>query len=218
MRGRLLLLAVLLVMTVASNVVYAQGSGDVLGETAIAPVPEGMSWQEYRDANRRLLPAIFTSTMFPLPGMMHFQAGEPGMGWKLAGGVALGGAAILTAAALSGDEVYKDTDYGTVDIDGIRYERIPVRVEEDGTTSTTVYQLRKLNKDPEIEGAGTLLLVSGVAVIAASYLYDWIHGIHLIQEKRDRVRYKYGQQLQYGLAPMVDPESGTVGVGFAIAF
>lgn len=194
-------------------------SGEVLNEAPLAPVPQGMTFEEYRDANRGLLPAVLVSSFAPLPGMMHFQAGEPKTGWLLAGAAVGGGLAVFLGAQTADDNgSYVDTDYSTVDLNGIRYERIPIQVEDDGTTTTTTYRLRELRKDNKPTGLGMALIFTGGAVLIGDYLYDWLHGIHTIQLKRDRVRYKYGRDLQFGLAPTVDPVSGAAGVGLAVKF
>ena len=192
--------------------------GEVLNENDFFAVPDGMTYEEYRDANRRLLPAVLVSSFAPLPGMMHFQAGESRTGWMLAGAAVAGGLAIVGGISTGEENGYVDTDYSTVDINGIRYERIPIRIEDDGTTTTTTYDLRKLRKDNNPSGLGTALILAGGSLLLADYLYDWIHGIHVIQEKRDRVRYKYGQQMRLGFEPQLNLENGAAGVKLALTF
>ncbi|MCB2201051.1 hypothetical protein KQI63_16760 [bacterium] len=206
-----------LILLVSLSTAFAQ-QGEVLNENDFFPVPNGMSYEEYRDANRRLLPAVLVAGFAPLPGMMHFQAGESRTGWMLAGAAVTGGLAIVGGISTGDENGYVDTDYSTVDINNIRYERIPIRVEDDGTTTTTTYDLRKLKKDQRPSDLGMALIVLGGTLLAADYLYDWVHGIHVIQEKRDRVRYKYGQQLKLGLEPQLNLENGTAGMKLALTF
>ena len=37
------------------------------------------------------------------------------------------------------------------------------------------------------------------------YLYDFVHGIRVMEEKRDRVRFKYGKALRVHLGPGTVP-------------
>ena len=46
----------------------------------------------------------------------------------------------------------------------------------------------------------------GVAAIVGSYMYDIFHGMRTIEEKRNRVRFKYGDQFKTSLA--IDPTTG----------
>ena len=39
------------------------------------------------------------------------------------------------------------------------------------------------------------------------YLYDFVHGIQVIEEKRDRVRFEYGKALQVNLGALKGPRS-----------
>ncbi|MBN1756047.1 hypothetical protein JW877_07525 [bacterium] len=183
--------------------VVGQVGGDYLNENALHPVPQAMTLEEYRDANRRISVALLLSSI-PVPGMVHFYAGEAKTGWYLAGASALGILSIISGAALMDDnETYKDTDYGTIDIDGIRYEKIPYSLED----TTIIYHLRMLEKETRI-GAGQAALVGlGAILIGGEILFDWIHGISIIEKKRDTVRYKYGRQMSLSLKPEFDPEN-----------
>ena len=70
-----------------------------------------------------------------------------------------------------------------------RYEKIPVSLEGE----TPKYRLRELQRDG---GAGGSLVALGVLTIAGSMIYDFLHGIQVIEAKRDRVRFKYGKRLK----------------------
>ena len=66
----------------------AQGTGDVLNEAPLIPIPQDMTYEEYQDMNRRISTGLMRSAI-PVPGMMHFYAGEPTTGkWLLATGLA----------------------------------------------------------------------------------------------------------------------------------
>ncbi len=197
---------------------FAQ-SGDFLNEVGIQSVPDGMTFEEYRDANRRLLPAVLISSAIPVPGMMHFQAGEKRMGRILAASAAIGGLAIISGlASMEESDEYRDSDYAFVDIDNIRYEKIPILIYDENGTENNAYQLRELHKKMELSGAGVFLIASGALVLISDYVYDWWHGIDTIQMKRDMVRFKYGQQMKFGMAPLIVPENGTAGIQVAFTF
>ena len=51
----------------------AQGTGDVLNEAPLIPVPQDMTYEEYQDMNRRISTGLMRSVI-PVPGMMHFYA------------------------------------------------------------------------------------------------------------------------------------------------
>ncbi len=213
---RITILFITFVLLSASiDMTFAQ-PGDILNEVAIHPVPVQMTFEEYRDANRRLAPGIFLSATIPVPGMMHFYADEKSTAYKLLGMGVAGGVCILAGGSMSEDESYKDTDYGTIDIDGNRYERIPDLLHSVGPD--TVFTLRKLGKEHDLPGAGKALVLAGAGIIIFDYIYDWWHGIHMIGYKRDKVRYKYGGELQFGFQPMYDPKTGSTGVTLGFTF
>jgi hypothetical protein len=212
------LIYIFLVFLLLSSWNHAQAQpGDILNEVAIHPVPAQMTFEEYRDANRRLAPGILLSATVPIPGMMHFYAGEKSTGYKLLGMGIAGGVSILAGASMSEDNgKYEKTDFGTIDLDGNRYERIPDLLHSVGPD--TVFTLRKLNKKHDLPGGGKVLVIAGAGLLIADYLYDWWHGIHIIGLKRDRVRYKYGTQMQFGLQPMYDPKTGSTGIMLGFTF
>ena len=49
--------------------------GDVLNESPLTPVPADMTFEEYRDMNRRLTIGL-ALTAIPIPGLIHDYAGE----------------------------------------------------------------------------------------------------------------------------------------------
>ena len=194
-------------------------SNEILNEVPIWPIPLEMTAEEYSDANRRIGVGMLLMSV-PLPGTMHFYAGEERRGWMHAGAAILGGAAIVLGAATTTEkDSWASSDYEVVDIVGAsgnvkRYEKIPV-AEEAGTPD---YKLREL--DHEISGIGPLFMVLGAGLIAGSIIHDWIGGIKTIVRKRDAVRYKYGKAAGYelGLAPRVDLDSGIIGAEISLRF
>ena len=66
---------------------------DVLTEPPLVPIPEEMTWEEYRDMNRRLSVGLALSAI-PVPGMIHYYAGEPETGRRLLVTGLLGAASI----------------------------------------------------------------------------------------------------------------------------
>ena len=191
--------------------------GDILNETPLMAVPEEMTFEEYRDMNRRLSMGL-TLAAIPIPGMIHFYANEPKTGWRILG-TAAGGALFIVLGALSMDEGdFPDSDYELLVLNSgkeneRRYEKFPFEILGNDTT----FKLNEIVRDQE--GAGGLLILLGAAVIVVDIAYDFIHGVRIIEEKRDMVRYKYGQQINsIGLAPSFEPKLGAVGVKLSYAF
>ena len=195
------------------------GGGDMLNEVPIWPVPAEMTLEEYTDANRRLGVGLMLMSV-PLPGALHFYAGESRAGWKHVGAAALGGASIILGAAMLDEKnSWEKSDYETVDVTGAsgkieRYRKIPV--EEEGGVFT--YRLEKLHR--KIDGGGAAFVALGVGIIVGEILHDWIGGVKTIERKRDAVRYKYGKKAGYKLSlnPNVDIERGSLGAKLSVNF
>ena len=71
----------------------------MLNEVPIWPVPAEMTLEEYTDANRRLSVGLALMSV-PLPGALHFYAGEKREGWMHVGAAVLGGASMVLGAAM----------------------------------------------------------------------------------------------------------------------
>ena len=190
----------------------SQGTGDVLNETPLLPIPQDMTYEEYQDMNRRISTGLMRSAI-PVPGMMHFYAGEPTTGkWLLATGLA-GVASIIAGAALWEEGEFAETDFDVLAINAgdsdkeRRYEKIPVSLEGE----TPKYRLREIQRDG---GVGGPLVALGVVTIAGSMIYDFLHGIEVIETKRDRVRFKYGKRLKL----QAGARTGTPSVALSYAF
>lgn len=111
---------------------------EILSETPFYNVPGGMTFEEYRDANRRISVGLMMMSI-PVPGMLHFYAGEDTKGWLCVGAAGLGLASIITGALLTDDEEWPDSDYEIALIDGNRYEKIPISM----TDGDIEYELRR---------------------------------------------------------------------------
>ena len=191
---------------------------DVLTEPPLAPLPEEMTWEEYRDMNRRLSVGL-TLSAIPVPGMIHFYAGEPGTGRRLLATGLLGAASIVAGAVLLGDGEFPESDFDLLVLNAgdkdreRRYEKIPVEI--DG--GTTQYRLRELAREPDFLPGGPLILL-GALTLAADFLYDFVHGVRTIEEKRDRVRFKYGKGLQLSLDTRAGAGAGSPAVALKYSF
>ena len=191
----------------------------MLNEVPLWPVPAQMTLEEYTDANRRL-GVGFVLMSIPIPGTLHFYAGESREGWMHVGAAALGAASIVLGAAMMDEkDTWQSSDYEVVDIVGEsgetqRYKKVPIE-EEDGVFT---YRLRKV--DHKAEGGGGVFLVAGAGLIVGQLLHDWIDGIVTIERKRDAVRYRYGKSAGYGfsLRPNADVQRGRLGAELSLGF
>ncbi len=188
------------------------GGGDVLDETPIYDMPEEMTFEEYRDANRRISVGLMMMSI-PVPGMLHFYAAENTKGWLCVGATGLGLASVITGVMLRGDEEWPDSDYEIEIIDGNRYEKVPIKMTDDEIE----YELRKQKSEEPISTGGAVLMGFGGVLIVGQLVYDWLDGIHTIEYKRDAVRYKYGilEGREASLTPRISPE-GRFGLALQI--
>ena len=67
-------------------------------------------------------------------------------------------------------------------------------------------------------GSGGGLIILGALVLVGDILYDWLHGWKMIINKRDVVRYKYGQQIQVSVKPGVNLNTQYAGINFRLFF
>lgn len=197
MARSVLLIAMMATCFAAPTTVRAQMWGESLNEAPLTPIPEGMTFEEYRDMNRRLSVGL-ALRIVPVPGIMHYYAGEPKIARRLWRRSLIGVAAIVAGAVMSDSD---DNDFPKSDFDVLilnegnrkrerRYEKIPVEIE-DGATQ---FRLREIDRKGDFMPGGPLI-IAGAATIAYSMIYDFYKGIRVIEDKRDRVRHKYGRQL-----------------------
>ena len=203
------------------SLMYAQEQspgGDVLNESPLMPVPADMTFEEYRDMNRRLTVGL-ALTAVPIPGLIHDYAGEKKKAKRIRR-VALASVGLIVAGALmAGDDKgeWQDTDYNIyVEGEGdseLRYEMIPIGMIGNDVT----YDLKPLHRK-QGSGGGGLLIVLGVGLLVADIIYDVYHGVKIIEEKRDAVRFKYGKQLNFSYAPEMNLKNNYAGVKMTYNF
>ena len=195
-------------------------------EAPFQTVPEGITYEDYRDANRRLGLGF---TYAALPGGMHFYADEPTTGWVLVGTAALGITGIIVGSSMRRDIPRATDEYATREIGNKTYYRIPVE-EVSGSEVRTSYHLEEAKTtEPGLTDTGGAFLTGGVIALVGAYIWDLYHGIGVIEDKRDRARFKIGQALSRKRAaekskptvqikPLADPQSGAGGVQVEMKF
>lgn len=206
-----------LLMIFILNPVNGQFSGgDLLNEAPLVPIPVDMTFEEYQDMNRRLTVGLALAAI-PIPGMIHFYAGEKKTGLIILGTAAAGLGSILIGAASLDEGDFPESDFNLLILNPNqdserRYEKIPDEV----TGMDTTFSLKEIFRE-EKGGSGALILL-GAALILGDIVYDFVHGIKTIENKRDRVRYKYGQQLGFTFSPDINLNRDTVGFRLSYYF
>jgi len=217
----------LLIFFLISSYIFGQfqnnsrADSDPFSETPLYSVPPEMTFEEYQDMNRRFNLAVAWSTI-PVPGITHHYAGEKKMAKRLFY-IGLGGmASIVIGATMNGEPEWPDTlnseirdlysiyNIGTEDESW--YKKIPISMENGHTN----YKLEKIDKQSDNEGG--LLIVAGFLILIGDFIYDRLWGIKKIEEKRDKVRYKYGQQLKLSLSPTIDLNRGEYRIALTKGF
>ena len=193
--------------------------GDMLTETPLYPVPAEMTFEEYQDMNRRLTIGL-ALTSIPIPGIVHRYAGEKKKARRLfmigAGGLGL----MIAGASMMGEEKWPKSDYDLMFLNRyedneIRYEKIPINQVGDDSDDIE-YKLVPMHKQRDGSGGGLIIL--GALVLVGDIFYDWLHGWKMIVNKRDAVRYKYGQQIQVSVRPEVNLNTQSAGINFRLFF
>ena len=93
-----------------------------------------------------------------------------------------------------------------------RYERVPVSMVED----TIHYDLKEIYKQNDGSGGGLIAL--GSAVLIGDFIFDRLKGLHLIEQKRNKVRYQYGQKLKLTYLPSLYFSNNLNEVGMRMTF
>ena len=210
---------VFLIMSVfATKTVYSQVTGgDLLNEAPLAKIPDEMTFSEYRDMNRRLSVGLALAAI-PVPGMIHFYADEKKTGWRILGTAAISVGTIIAGAAMAEKGDFPDSDFALLIVNPgdkdkeRRFEKIPTEV----TGADTTYRLQEIFT--ERSGAGIALVGLGVALLIGDIAYDLIHGIRIIEEKRDQIRFKYGKKLSIGIKPTIDSRNKAAGFELSLSF
>ena len=211
--------SLMLLVFVSSLTAQSNVGGDILDEIPLHPVPEEMTFEEYQDMNRRLSIGLALAATVPVPGIVHHYAGEKETAKKLFY-ISAGGFATFIAAAVTSNPVeleWPESDYEIFYLNEgqdneRRFEKIPIGMDGD----TTHYKFNQIYKE-ESPGDGTFF-VMGAAAILGVYLYDTIHGLKMIHDKREAVRYKFGKHLKLSLRPSVDPFARKAGIGLQLYF
>lgn len=208
-------LAGVLILGVGQGLKAQITGGDLLNEAPLTAVPAEMTFKEYQDMNRRLTIGL-ALTALPVPGMVHFYAGENKTGWLLLGTAALGVASIVAGVGDDDAGDFPASDFQLLILNPgaeneRRYKKIPAAI----TGVDTTYQLREIFR--EAKPARPLLVLVGVALIGGEILYDFLHGIKIIEHKRDLVRYKYGKLLgNVSIQPDFDFRQGRAGITLSL--
>ena len=208
----------IIIATILLSHIFSQGKiqanqfgNDLLNENPIYPIPEEMTFKEYQDMNRRLGVGLLLAAI-PLPGTIHSYAGEEKIAkkirWVAAGSVI----SILIGAISTKEGDWEESQYETIDLNDKRYEMIPL-----GSVGQDIeYKYVELHKAST--GGANFLIPLGVGVLLVDYLYDYIHGIKIIEKKRDQVRFKYGKKLDFSFDPIYDINKGMAGINFSYKF
>ena len=212
-------------VSVFLNIAFAQYNNlniaDPLSETALYPVPKEMSFEEYQDMNRRMSQALLWSSI-PIPGITHYYAGDVKKAKKLLY-VGLGGFACIIAGGLSlydAEWPVNRDDYfiNNPDPENERwFEKIPMSVDISESGEEIIhYKLKEFQK--ESAGGGGFLMLAGVVIILGDLVYDRIVGLRLIEQKRDKVRFKYGQKLNFSFHPRIPLMKDAIGLSLKFNF
>jgi len=210
-------LLVSLLLCFSGQVLNGQGfNGDMLNEAPLHYIPGDMTYEEYKDMNRRVSVGLMLSAI-PVPGLIHSYAGEAQKARKIRY-MALGGLATCVAGMFLIEEGdFPDSDYQLHIINSgqdneRRYEMIPAGMDGNDVN----YSLREIRR--ESDGVGQLLIPIGLGIIAYEIIYDYYFGIKLIEEKRDKVRYKYGKKLTLSAVPDYQQNHFTFGAKLSYTF
>ena len=193
--------------------------GDILNEAPLTPIPQDMTFEEYRDMNRRLTIGI-ALTALPIPGLIHDYAGEKKTAKRIRH-VALGSVGLIIAGIAMSDKdkgTWEKTSYKVYVVgegdDEMRYAMIPTYMAGDNVH----YDLKPLHKEGGAGGAGGLVIVLGFGLLIVDVIYDVFHGAKIIEEKRDAVRYKYGKQLNFSYKPEMNLRNNYAGFKMTYSF
>ena len=190
--GKVALIGCGLSLLVAGPATAQHVTTEPLLEAPLHRIPKGLSFEDYQDANRRVGLGLFYGVV---PGGIHFYANEDTSGWILTGTALAGVAMIVAGVSLKTEKTLTNDKYETTQIGSNIYYKVPVWLEE-GEGGITGFELQKVKKTEErLTTAGGVLLGVGIASLVASYIWDLFHGVHVIEAKRDRARYKIGQML-----------------------
>jgi hypothetical protein len=165
-----------------------------------------MTFEEYQDMNRRMSIGVGLA-FIPIPGMIHRYAGEKSIATKLTY-ISLGGLASLIASMSNNIEKkeWRDSDYEILIMNqGLenetRFEKIPLEITGNDSIR---YKLNQVYEYVSYSGGAPALGALGLIAIVGSYYYDVYHGLKMIHDKREKVRFKYGKKMKFAFRPSYD--------------
>ena len=210
----------LIVLFTANLFSQSDQRGEILSETPLYPLPENMTFEEYQDMNRRMSIGVGLA-FIPIPGIVHRYAGEKELAKRLSY-VSIGGF-ISLMGSLSGNEEKEEwggSDYEILIMNqGLenetRFEKIPIEIIGDDSIK---YKLNQVYKEVTYSGGSPVLGAIGIIAIIGSYYYDVFHGLKLIHDKREAVRFKYGKQLKFSFRPSYDYYENEAKLNFDFRF
>ena len=212
----------IITISLFTSILFSQSNqqNEILSETPLYPIPESMTFEEYQDMNRRMSIGVGLA-FIPIPGIVHRYAGEKELAKKLSY-FTIGGL-ISLIGSMSGNEQKKewsDSDYEILIMNQgleneIRFEKIPI--ETIGGDSIK-YRLNQVYEKVTYSGGSPALVAIGFIAIFGSYYYDVFHGLKVIHDKREAVRYKYGKQLKFSFRPSYDVYASHTKLNFDIHF
>ncbi len=158
--------------------IYRKNKDDNL---ATPNLPMGMSNNEIQLLSRNLRLKDMLYAM-GVPGYVHFKAQDMKTGYWLMGGRMVGYAGLALAYYKYNTEIEKEW-----------YQLQKPVTEQDYVKINDGFYIRK----------SEIYLVTSMAIIFSTYMYDWVHGEYVLKKKQNIIRYKYGLKLQvqntYGL-------------------
>ncbi len=151
--------------------IYRKNKDDNL---VIPNLPLGMSNNEIQllSRNLRLKDMLYAMAV---PGYVHFKAQDIKTGYLLMGGRMLGYAGLALAYYKFNTEIEKKW-----------YQLNKPVNDEDYVKFDNGFYIKKSN----------IYMVTSMAIIFSTYMYDWIHGEYILKKKQNIIRYKYGLKLQ----------------------
>ena len=191
-----------------TSILFSQSNqqSEILSETPLYPLPENMTFEEYQDMNRRMSIGVGLA-FIPIPGIVHRYAGEKELSKKLSY-ASIGGLISLIGSMSGNDkkEEWSDSDYEILIMNqGLesetRFEKIPIEIIGGDSIR---YRLNQVYEKVTYSGGSPALAAIGFIAIFGSYYYDVFHGLKVIHDKREAVRYKYGKQLKFSFRPSYD--------------
>ena len=205
-----------------TSILFSQSNqqNEILSETPLYPIPESMTFEEYQDMNRRMSIGVGLA-FIPIPGIVHRYAGEKQIAKKLSYISVCGFISLI--GSMSGNEKKKEwsnSDYEILTMNqGLdnetRFEKIPIEIIGGDSIK---YRLNEVYEKVTYSGGSPVLGAIGIIAVLGSYYYDIFHGLKVIHDKREAVRYKYGKQLKFSLRPSYDVYASKTKLNFDIHF